>query len=94
MGNFNKNSTHNKIPFFQLLLQINSSHPLLHCLNKFHFLNIFKLKTVLAVDVVVVFFYFILNFVQMEKLITYFRDVFDKSLKDALPQDAHTTKPN
>ena len=60
MGNFNKNSTHNKIPFFQLLLQINSSHPLLHCLNKFHFLNIFKLKTVLAVDVVVVFFYFYL----------------------------------
>lgn len=59
MGNFNKNSTHNKILFFQLMLQINSSHPLLHCLNKFHFLNIFKLKTVVAVDVVVVVFLFL-----------------------------------
>ena len=59
MGNFNKNSTHNKTLFFQLMLQINSSHPLLHCLNKFHFLNIFKLKTVVAVDVVVVFFLFL-----------------------------------
>ena len=62
MGNFNKNSTHNKILFFQLLLQINSSHPLLHCLNKFHFLNIFKLKTVLAVDVVVLFFFLPVEF--------------------------------
>lgn len=94
MGNFNKNSTHNKILFFQLMLQINSSHPLLHCLNKFHFLNIFKLKTVVAVDVVVVVFFIFTSRILMEKLITYFRDVFDKSLKDALPQDAHTTKPN
>ena len=37
--------------FFQLLLQINRLRPLLHYLHKFHFLNVFGLKTVVALYV-------------------------------------------